>query len=141
MILSILREFGHILPTGIQTVPTFAREHGTDDQLQMPEIADGILGGLCHQLNGLNARIDGLTKLIEQHAWRDADARRLMRMPGVGPITASAIVAAIGDAKQFETGRGPGTKAALKRRQGPPVRYQQTRRQVFAEDVDPRGAR
>ena len=48
---------------------------------------------------------DGLTKLIEQHAWLDADARRLMRMPGIGPITASAVVATIGDAKQFETGR------------------------------------
>ncbi len=28
-----------------------------------------------------------------------------MRMPGIGPITASAVVATIGDAKQFETGR------------------------------------
>lgn len=105
MIRSILREFGHILPTGIEAVSKFAREHGTVDQLDMPEIADGILGVMCHQLNGLNARVNGLTKLIEQHAWLDANARRLMRMPGIGPITASAIVAAIGDGKQFETGR------------------------------------
>ena len=105
MIRSILREFGHILPTGIEAVSKFAREHGTEEQLEMPEIADGILGVMCHQLNGLNARVDGLTKLIEQHAWLDADARRLMRMPGVGPITASAIVATIGDARQFKTGR------------------------------------
>ena len=105
MIRGILREFGHILPTGIEAVSKFAREHGTEGQLDMPEIADGILGVMCHQLNGLNARIDGLTKLIERHAWLDADARRLMRMPGIGPITASAVVATIGDAKQFETGR------------------------------------
>ncbi|MEO1554881.1 MAG: IS110 family transposase [Pseudomonadota bacterium] len=105
MIRSILREFGHILPTGIEAVSKFAREHGTEEQLEMPEIADGILGVMCHQLNGLNTRIDGLSKLIEQHAWLDADARRLMRMPGIGPITASAIVASIGDAKQFKTGR------------------------------------
>ena len=105
MIRSILREFGHVLPTGIEAVSKFAREHGTKERLEIPEIADGILGVMCHQLNGLNARIDGLTKLIEQHAWLDADARRLMRMPGIGPITASAIVATIGDAKQFRTGR------------------------------------
>ena len=105
MIRSILREFGHILPTGIEAVSKFAREHGTEDQLEMPEIADGIVGVMCHQLNGLNTRIEGLSKLIEQHAWLDADARRLMRMPGIGPITASAVVATIGDAKQFETGR------------------------------------
>lgn len=105
MIRSILREFGHILPTGIEAVSAFAREHGAQDQLKMPEVADGILGLMCHQLNGLNVRIDGLTKLIEQHAWLDVDARRLMRMPGIGPITASAIVATIGDARQFRTGR------------------------------------
>lgn len=50
---SIHREFGHILPTGIGAVPKFAREHGTEEQLEMPEIADGILGVMCHQLNGL----------------------------------------------------------------------------------------
>ena len=68
MIRSILREFGHILPTGIEAVSAFARGHGPEDQLAMPEIADGILGVMCHQLLGLNVRIDGLTKLIEQHA-------------------------------------------------------------------------
>lgn len=98
MIRSILREFGHILPTVIEAESKFAREHGTEDELEVPGIADGILGAMCHQLNGLNARIDGLTKFIEQHAWLDADARRLMRMQGAGPITASAIVATIGDA-------------------------------------------
>lgn len=55
MIRSILGEFGHILPTGIEAVSKFAREHGTDDQPGMPEIADGILSVMCHQLNGLNA--------------------------------------------------------------------------------------
>jgi len=105
MIRSILREFGHVLPTGVEAVSKFAREYSTEDQLEMPEIADGILGVMCHQLNGLNVRVEGLSKLIEQHAWLDADARRLMRMPGIGPITASAIVATIGDAKQFRTGR------------------------------------
>lgn len=33
-----------------------------------------------------------------------SDALRLMRMPGIRTITASAIVATIGDAKQFWTG-------------------------------------
>ena len=53
MIRNILREFGNILPTGIEAVSKFAREHGTEEQLDMPEIADGILGVMCHQLNGL----------------------------------------------------------------------------------------
>ncbi|MEL6921555.1 MAG: hypothetical protein AAFO77_11155 [Pseudomonadota bacterium] len=55
MIRNILREFGHIRPTGIETVSKFAPEHGTEERLAMPEIADGILGIMCHQLDRLNA--------------------------------------------------------------------------------------
>lgn len=69
------------------------------------EIANGMLGIQCYQFIGLNERIEGYSKMIEQHALLNADARRLMRMPGIGPITASAIVATIGDAKQFRKGR------------------------------------
>lgn len=43
--------------------------------------------------------------MVEQHVLLSTDARRLMRMPEIGPITASAIIATIGDAKQFRTGR------------------------------------
>lgn len=56
MIRSLLREFGHFLPTGIDAVSKFTQEHGTEDQLEMPEIADGILGLMCNQLNGLKGR-------------------------------------------------------------------------------------
>ncbi|MBL3564340.1 IS110 family transposase [Rhodovulum sulfidophilum] len=105
MIRSILREFGHILPTGVGAILTFAKRHLDGDHPDMPELANGILGTLCHQLVGFNTRVVGYTRMIEQHAMMTADARRLMRIPGIGPITASAIIATIGDAKQFRTGR------------------------------------
>ena len=105
VIRGLLREFGHILPTGIQAVAAFSMRHLEGDHPDIPDLANGILGTLCHQFVGLNARIDGFTKMIGQHAWLNADARKLMRMPGIGPITASAIVATIGDARQFKTGR------------------------------------
>ena len=105
MIRSLLREFGHILPIGIEAVTAFAKRHLAGDHPDMPEIATGMLGIQCYQFIGLNERIDGYSKMIEQHSLLNADARRLMRMPGIGPITASAIVATIGDAHQFRTGR------------------------------------
>jgi hypothetical protein len=71
----------------------------------MPDIANGMLGMQCYQFIRLSEGIFGYSKMIEQHAFLSQDARRLMRMPGIGQITASAIVAAIGDAKQFRTGR------------------------------------
>lgn len=105
LIRSLLREVGHVLPTGIEALTAFAKRHLDGDYLEMPDLANSILGTQCYHLLGLNKRIEGYTKMIGQHAILDADARRLMRMPGIGPITASAIVATIGDAKQFRTGR------------------------------------
>lgn len=105
MIRSVLREFGHVLPTGVEAVNRFSQSQMDGDQLDMPELANGILRTLCYQLLGLNARIEGYTQLIKQHALMDANCRLLTRIPGIGPITASAMVATIGDGSQFRTGR------------------------------------
>lgn len=108
MIRGMLREFGYVLLTGVEAVVRFSKSHLEGDQPKIPELANGVLGTLCYQLLGLSARIEGFSKLIESHARLDANARRLMQVPGIGPITASAIVATVGDAKQFKTGRDPG---------------------------------
>lgn len=68
MIRSLLREFGHILPIGIKAVTAFAKPHLAEDNPDMPEIATGMLGIQCYQFIGLNERIDGCSKVIEQHA-------------------------------------------------------------------------
>uniref|UniRef100_UPI0038B62848 IS110 family transposase n=1 Tax=Ruegeria haliotis TaxID=2747601 RepID=UPI0038B62848 len=80
MIRSLLREFGYILPIGIEAVTAFAKRHLDGDQPEMPEIANGMLGIQCYQFIGLNARIYGYSKMIEQHVLLNADARRLTRM-------------------------------------------------------------
>ncbi|WP_170574834.1 IS110 family transposase [Ruegeria atlantica] len=105
MIRSLLREFGHVLRSGIEAVIAFAKRHLEGERPDMPDLASGILGTVCYQFLGVHERVEGYSKMIEKHALLDAGARRLMRMPGVGPITASAIVATIGNAKQFRTGR------------------------------------
>ncbi|MGC3940788.1 IS110 family transposase [Roseobacter sp. EG26] len=105
MIRSLLREFGHVLRSGIEAVIAFAKRHLEGERPDMPDLASGILGTVCYQFLGVHERVEGYSKMIERDALLDAGARRLMRMPGVGPITASAIVATIGDAKQFRTGR------------------------------------
>jgi transposase len=53
----------------------------------------------------LDARIDGLSAEIEAVASADAGCERLMSVPGIGPIIASATVAAIGTGEVFSKGR------------------------------------
>lgn len=107
MIRGLLREFGHVLPTGIEAISALSKGHLDGDHPDMPELANGNRGTLCYQLLGLSARIDSFSRLIECHARRHADTQRLMQVQEISPITASAILAMIGDAKQFKTGRDP----------------------------------
>ncbi|MDO9047284.1 MAG: IS110 family transposase [Methylobacter sp.] len=64
-----------------------------------------LLEGLQQDLNILNERVDDLDKKIKTLASSNTDAKRLQQIPGIGPITATALVCAIGDAKQFKRGR------------------------------------
>ncbi len=64
-----------------------------------------LLSELYEELKQLQASIDALSERIERQVRQDADGRRLLEVPGVGPLTASALIAAVGDARQFRSGR------------------------------------
>lgn len=57
------------------------------------------------QLTALDKRIDHYDERIQRLARQDAQAARLMALPGVGPLTATAFVAAVGDPHHFPAGR------------------------------------
>lgn len=63
------------------------------------------LGELYEELVHLDARVEQLDCKIEQRARADEQAQRLMTIPGVGPMTATALLAAAGDVKMFRNGR------------------------------------
>lgn len=64
-----------------------------------------ILGGLSGDLSALESRIDVVSREIDALAARDDTARRLMTIPGIGPMGATALIAAVGDGKQFAKAR------------------------------------
>jgi len=64
-----------------------------------------LLEGLQQDLTTLTGRVDDMDKKIKTLASSNTDANRLQQIPGIGPITATALVCAIGDGKQFKRGR------------------------------------
>jgi transposase len=64
-----------------------------------------LLQSLQQDLIGLDDRADEMDKKIRQLAGSNATAKRLQQIPGIGPVTATALVCAIGDGKQFKRGR------------------------------------
>ena len=64
-----------------------------------------LLLGLREDLVHLDERIKAMDLSINKLAQEHGDARRLLRLRGVGPITATALVASLGDGSQFTQGR------------------------------------
>lgn len=77
-------------------------ESGT---IALPQMALEALGVLATHWRKLEAEIARLTGAITLRARSDERSVRLMAIPGVGPIIASSLLAKIGDASRFESGR------------------------------------
>lgn len=76
-----------------------------------------MINNLAGDLHHLDARIDEVTGEIEILAGNDEACQRLMTVPGIGPIIASAMVATIGDGSAFRRGRDFGAWLGLVPRQ------------------------
>jgi transposase len=76
-----------------------------------------LLRGLWHDLQGLDERVREMDREIDRLAAEDPVARRLQQLRGVGPITATALVATIGDANQYANGRQMAASLGLTPRQ------------------------
>jgi transposase len=64
-----------------------------------------LLQGLRDELIALDERIAELDREIERIARSEPAAKRLMQLRGVGPVIATAMLATVGDARQFRNGR------------------------------------
>lgn len=64
-----------------------------------------LVDQLLHQVHELDARIDALTSELTACAQSEPGCQRLMTVPGIGPLTATAIVAAVGNGQGFKRGR------------------------------------
>lgn len=76
-----------------------------DEENDLTPAMRRMLGELFEDVGRLDARITQVTREIEGLAASDDRARRLMTIPGIGPIVATALLAAIGDGRQFRRAR------------------------------------
>jgi transposase len=98
-------EFGIVAPQGIRRVGELAALLIGEGAPQLPQLAREVLIVLIGQLQALEERIAAIeAKVLAWHRGNEA-SRRLATVPGIGPITASAIVASITDIDQFQSAR------------------------------------
>ena len=70
-----------------------------------PGWANTVIGDLLSELHHLDERIAGYDRHIAAIAREDARAQQLMQLRGIGPTTATTIVAMIGSGHEFRCGR------------------------------------
>jgi transposase len=99
-----LSEYGYTFAQGITHVPALI-DHVEDPNTALPESARSILKILIETFTALEAQIKQLDVEINRRAKAEPVARRLMTIPGVGPISATAITALVPAPESFRTGR------------------------------------
>jgi transposase len=101
----LLAEFGIVIPAGIRRVRENMPEILQDAESELPCISRDLFSRLFSHFLELDSQVRQLEAQIQAWHREDAVSRRLQGIPGVGPITASALVGSIGDASTFKNGR------------------------------------
>ncbi|WP_295708882.1 IS110 family transposase [uncultured Brevundimonas sp.] len=102
---SHMAEFGMAAAVGRQGLQALIAIVEDSSDVRVPGETRGCLGMLAAQLRLVNDQILDTDRLIRTNARSTEVGRRLMEIPGVGPLLASALVGTIADPKAFKTGR------------------------------------
>lgn len=97
----LLSELGIVLPQ-----KAAAMRRGVHEALEdLPVWCNTVMADLLSHLSQLDERIAAYDRHVQKAARGNDRARRLMRLAGVGPITASALVATVGNGSDFKSSR------------------------------------
>lgn len=98
-------ELGFIASQGASRVNDLIAIIEDPDDTRLPSIAREALSVLISQLHAIKEEIYTLEKKLKKWHRSQEDSQHLTTIPGVGVITATALVATIGDGSQFKSGR------------------------------------
>jgi transposase len=99
----LLAEYGVVLPKGAKRFTSMVEE--VIAAAELPVLARELFFELVDQLADVDRRIARIDEKLVGICKEHAACRRLMAMPGVGPVVATALVAAVDDARHFRSGR------------------------------------
>ncbi|MCT2560247.1 IS110 family transposase [Tsuneonella sp. YG55] len=100
-----MAEFGVVAPVGRGGVDRLLAIIEDDDDYHLPAEARLCLGMLANQLRLVKAQILENDRRVLASARSTELGRRLMEVPGIGPLVASALVACVPDPSIFRCGR------------------------------------
>ena len=101
----LLSEFGLIMPKGRYSAQHDIPAILEDAENGLPMLARRLLHDTYLRVRGLNEQVLAYDRELNHWVKDSEPAQRLMTVPGIGAITATAVLASVGDPKQFKNGR------------------------------------
>ncbi|MEM6481986.1 MAG: transposase [Pseudomonadota bacterium] len=105
MIRSLAAEFGVTIARGVALAFDFAERPIWGDEDGLPEGTKDMLETLSRRLMDLHNRLEWCEIKMRVTARWCRQAQLLQTIPGMGPVTASAVAATIGFGQKFRSGR------------------------------------
>ncbi len=101
----LLHEYGLVIPQGINNLRNKLPDLIEAAESQLSNEARELFNGLYDELCDSDENIKIYEDKIKQQAKASEACKKILEIPGVGPITATAIVASVGNANLFKNGR------------------------------------
>jgi transposase len=101
----LLSEFGLVIPLGITNIARRVPELIEDASNDLSGSFRLLVERLMAHLKELDRQVRELETQIQRWHRENEASLKLAQVPGIGPITASALVASVGDARSFASGR------------------------------------
>src|SRR5450631_3529921 len=113
----LLGEFGLVVPKGVAHLRRQLPQILEDAENGLPALAREVLAALLEQFRELDQRIGQYDCKFRELAQQSEPSRRLLQVESIGPMTATAIVASMGDPHVFKSARNYAASLGLTPRQ------------------------
>lgn len=101
----LLRELGILLPAGALNVVPNVRVLVADADNKLSDSLRDLLAGMCDEIQSLEEHTKNADRYLKALTKDIPAVQRLLTIPGIGPVGATALYAFIGDPWRFRTGR------------------------------------
>ncbi len=100
-----LREYGIVLPQGLAVIKREVPQIASDPERELPGAFRALLCMQHQALMQADEQVADLTAMLVRQSKENPLCERLMSIPGIGPIVATALVAAVGNGWAFSNAR------------------------------------
>jgi transposase len=101
----LLAEYGIVLPAGVNAFRHAWAAKLEAEHAKLTPLSQELFGKLWAEFKQVEAEVAYYDEKLQALATTHPESQRLLTMPGIGPITATALIAAVGDGGGFTNGR------------------------------------